>query len=158
MVDYNYTHNRVTLGDDTSDNNAAGLAGYSLDVSPNGDWPGTNADPNKQRVNADDMLAVARTIDNYVEALQNSGATEIPAKAAVSYGPDSWQAAVYLRDASGQVAHGVSQYTAKLIANLQAASTAIKHAAGKYSGAESTNRQSAAGQQSSLDATSSAAY
>lgn len=157
MADYNYSHDRVKLGGDTGDNNASGLGGYSLDVSPDGKWPGMSADPNKQRLNADDMITIAQTIDNYVEALQNSGAAEIPSKAAVSFGPDSWQAAVYLKDASGQVAKGVSEYTTKLISNLQAASTAIKNASGKYSGAESANQQGAANQQRDID-TQSTAY
>ncbi|MEP7020107.1 MAG: hypothetical protein ABI808_05615 [Pseudonocardiales bacterium] len=151
MANYDYTQDRVTLGGDTSDNNATGLGGYSLDVSPNGSWPGLSADPNKQRLDTDAMMSVAQSIDNYVQALQNSGHTEIQGKAAVSYGPDSWGAAVYLKDASSQVATTVSQYTSELITNLTAASGAIRKAAGQYSGAESTNQQSASNQQNSLD-------
>jgi hypothetical protein len=148
---YDYNQDRVELGDDTSDNNASGLSGYSLDVSPNGSWPGLSADPNKQRLDTEAMLSIAQSIDNYVEALQNSGHNEIQGKAAVSYGPDSWGAAVYLKDASGQVASTVSRYTTDLITNLSAAAAAIRSAAGQYASAESTNQHSASNQQNSLD-------
>lgn len=151
MADYNYGNDRVHLGDEKSQNTASGLAGYSLDVTRDGSWPGLNAAPDKQRVDPDKMNAVADTIDGYVQALQNSGATQIQGATSVSYGPDSWGAAVYLKDASGQVAQTVSSYTQTLIQNLTAASAAIRSATQGYKGAEKTNTTSATNQQNSLD-------
>lgn len=151
MADYNYGDDRVHLGDDKSQNTASGLGGYSLDVSPDGSWPGLSAAPDKQRVDPEKMNAVADTIDGYVQTLQNSGATQIQGATSVSYGPDSWAAAVYLKDASGQVAQTVSSYTQTLIQNLTAASAAIRSATQGYKGAEQTNTHSATNQQNSLD-------
>jgi hypothetical protein len=161
VTDYNYTStDRVSLGGDKSDNNASSLGGYSLDVTPDGNWPGLSADPNKLRQNKEDMQTVVQAINDFVQTLQNSDYAQIESKTAVSYGPDSWGAAVYLKDASGQVAKGVREYTATLITNLQDASKSIASALGQYSGAETANKQSASNQQSTLDnnSTSSSAF
>ena len=161
MTDYDYSHQRVALTGDSGENGAATLGGYSLEVQKQPNWPGTTADPNSQRLNTDRMLDVASVIDGYVQALQNSGALQVEGDTAVSFGPDRWQAAVYLGEANKQVARLVSQYTNKLIQNLTDASTAIRKAAGGYHGAESANQHSAGNQQASLDGgghTSSTAY
>lgn len=157
MTNYDYSRQRVQLTGDSSANGAASLGGYSLDVRPQANWPGTTADPNSQRLNTDKMLDIAAVIDGYVQALQNSGAPQVEGDTAVSFGPDRWQAAVYLGDANKQVARLVSQYTGKLITNLQAASTAIRQAANGYGGAEKANQRSAANQQSSVDGGQNAA-
>jgi hypothetical protein len=155
MADYNYGGDkRVSLGDDTSDNGASGLGGYTLNVVPDQNWPGMSADPNKQKVDADAMNDVATTIDNLVESLQGSAISDVTTKSAqANYGPDSWGAASYLKDATGQVATAVTQYTQELITNLQSAAKAIRNATGQYTGAESTNKASAGNQQSAVDGT-----
>ncbi|HEV7205611.1 MAG TPA: hypothetical protein VGN18_13460 [Jatrophihabitans sp.] len=161
MADYNYGNDRVHLGDEKSQNTASGLGGYSLDVSRDGSWPGLNAAPDKQRVHPEKMNAVAGTIESIAQGLQASHFTEIQSSTSVSYGPNSWGAAVYLKDASGQVAQTVTNYTQQLIANLTDAANAIRKASGGYQGAESTNTSSATNQQASLDqgpSTSSKAF
>lgn len=155
MTDYEYGDDRVQLTGDSSQNGATAQAGYPLDVRPDGNWPGRSADPNRQRLDTDKMLELASVIDTYVQTLQGSGVLQIEGDTTVSYGPDRWQAAQYLGQASKQVARTVSSYTQQLIQNLQGASLAIKNAAAGYSGAEHANQASAANQQSAVDGSTS---
>jgi|tagenome__1003787_1003787.scaffolds.fasta_scaffold20450877_2 hypothetical protein len=155
MTDYEYGDDRVQLTGDSSQNGAASMGGYPLDVRPDGNWPGRSADPNSQKLDTDRMLHLASLIDSYAKTLQGSGVLQIEGDTTVSYGPDRWQAAVYLADASKQVARTVSSYTQLLLENLQGASAAIQAAAAGYSGAENANKHSAANQQGSVDGSTS---
>ena len=160
MTDYNYSDNRVELSDTTSGNRATGLGGYPLDVRPDGSWPGTSANPNQLRADTDRMNAVADRIDAMVSTLTNSGLVqEVSTKSgAARYGPDSWQAASYLKDATGQVAQAVSSYGQELITNLQGASAAIRRATASVAGGEQANVTTANNQQDQIDSTSSSGY
>jgi ribosome-binding factor A len=141
VTDYDYNHHRVSLdNNDRSRNTATALDGYPLDIQPDGSWPGLDANPREQRFDKQAMLDVADKIDRLISDV---GTIDLSSAASVSFGPDSWQAAVYLRQASGQVAHAVSEYSQELIRNLQAAAQAIRTAAGTYGTAESANAASA---------------
>jgi hypothetical protein len=150
--DYNYENHRFQLTDDRSRNSAQQLEGYPLDLTPIENWPGLTANPNRQRFDKDKMLEVASWIDRQIEALQRGQFTPqaLSSTASVSYGPADWNAANYLKQASGQVAQTVSDYAGQLITNLQGASAAIKAAAGRYGGTENTNADSMTSQQNSV--------
>ncbi|HVQ93660.1 MAG TPA: hypothetical protein VMU51_21665 [Mycobacteriales bacterium] len=136
MTDYNYDQHRVTLGDDRSQNAATGLTGYPLDVRPDAHWPGLDRNPREQRFDQTAMNDVADKID---QLIADVGTINVSSAGAVSFGPDSWQAAVYLKHASGQVAGAVQTYSQQLIQNLQQAAAAIRAAAGNYAGAENAS-------------------
>lgn len=137
MTDYDYDQHRATIsGSDRSQNSAAALAGYPLDVRPDGSWPGLHADPSQQRFDKTAMNDVVETIRNLIA---DAGAIKLTSAASVSFGPETWQAAVYLKHASGQVAQAVQDYSQRLIQNLQQAADAISKAAGNYGDAETTN-------------------
>lgn len=157
MTDYSYT-NRVALTDSTSKNNATDVGGYPLDVSPDGSWPGLSADPNQQTLDTDKMLTIADALDSMVQTLQNSSVmSDVQSTASTSYGPQNWEAAVYLQQANKEVANTVANYTTQLIKNLSGASAAIRAAASGYTGAETTNVQSAQNQSNAIPGNSNAA-
>jgi hypothetical protein len=154
VTDYNYGNHRAGLSDsDSGQNSAQALAGYPLDVQPNADWPGTEGNPRELHVDKHGMLAVADTIDGLIEDI---GTIDVTQAGNVSFGPDSWQAALFLKDASGQVAGAVNQYARELVTNLQAASAAIRAAAGQYGSAEQTSADSVNTVQGNLDGSSQA--
>src|SRR5215470_2224977 len=132
VPDYNYENHRFQLTDERSENYARELDGYPLDITMDRDWPGTTADPNRQRFDADAMIEVANWIDAQVKSIQSATYTpqSLAATASVSFGPSEWNAANYLKQASGSVAKTVSNYVNQLITNLQAASQSIRAAAG----------------------------
>ncbi|HSV66262.1 MAG TPA: hypothetical protein VLJ59_10205 [Mycobacteriales bacterium] len=152
MTDYDYGDQHIRLDDnDSSKNKATGLSDYSLEVTPDRNWPGTSANPKQQRFDTHKMRLVADRIDSYVTSLEGGGVKTIAQTAAVSFGPPSWNAAVYLQKASGDVATLVGQYSAQLVENLRAAASSIRAAADQYDGAEDTNMISANNQHRSLD-------
>jgi hypothetical protein len=150
--DYDYENHRFQLTDHKSDNYARALDGYPLDVTLDSTWPGQSPDPNKQRFNADAMLDVAKWLDQQVSALQQGtyAPQSVGSTASVSYGPSDWNAANYLKDASGRVAKTVSDYTRDLINNLQQASKSIRAAAANNRGTEQANADSMVNQQNSM--------
>jgi hypothetical protein len=152
---YNYDDHRVHLSDsDSGKNNAQALGGgYHLDVQLQKDWPGIDADPNKQVFDPDKMKAVADKIDGLISALNGQGSgtsAAIQKSGAPPFGPETWAAASYLKTAAGEMAGAVADYTQKLVANLTAASQAIRSAADSYGKAEDANQQSGQNQQASL--------
>jgi len=150
VPDYDYIgHHQFQLTDDHSRNDAQALDGYPLDILPDSNWPGLSADPNKQRFDTDKMLEVADWIDSQIRSIQGGSYTpaSLASTGTVSYGPPDWNAANYLKQSSGQVARTVSNYAGQLVTNLQEASTAIRTAAAKYGGAESTNADTMTTQQ-----------
>lgn len=150
MTDYGYTQH-VQLTGEESKNDADSLSGHSLDVTPDQHWPGTSADPGKTRHDPDKMGAIIEQLQQFVEAMQNSGAAEIRGKtSSVSYGPPDWQAATYLKSATDQVGQLVSQYAQQLSKNLTDAASSIQSALAHYGGAENANTGSAKNQQSSV--------
>jgi hypothetical protein len=151
VSDYNYENHRFELTDDRSRNSAQALEGYPLDITLDDSWPGVSANPNRQRFDADKMLEVADWIDQQVAAIQRGQFTPqaLGTTSSVTYGPPDWNAANYLKQASGRVATTVSDYAGQLVTNLQAASTAIRNAAGRYGRAENTNTDSMTSQQNS---------
>ena len=152
VPDYDYENHRFQLTDDRSRNAARSLEGYPLDISLNGNWPGLAANHNRQRFDPDKMMEVATWIDRQVEAIQRGQYTPqaLAGAASVSYGPPDWNAANYLQEASGRVAKTVSDYAVQLVHNLEAASLAIKNAAGRYGRVENTNTDSMTSQQNSV--------
>lgn len=151
MPDYDYIgSHKFQLTDDKSRNDAQSLDGYPLDVTLES-WPGLSANPNKQRFDVDKMLEVANWIDGQIRSIQSANYTpqSLAATATVSFGPPDWNAANYLKQSSGQVAKTVSNYAGQLVTSLQEASTAIRTAAAKYGGAETTNADSMTSQQNS---------
>jgi hypothetical protein len=152
VPDYNYENHRAHFTDDRSQNSAQALEGYPLDITLDDRWPGLTANPNRQRFDADKMLEVADWIDQQVAAIQRGQFTPqaLASTASVSYGPADWNAANYLKQASGRVATTVSDYAGQLVTNLQAASAAIRGAAGRYGRAENTNTDSMTSQQNSV--------
>jgi hypothetical protein len=150
---YNYDAHRVHLSDSDSSKNAAAGIGYHLDVRLQGNWPGLDADPNKQRFDAEKMKAVADKIDGLISTLNGQGSgtpAAIQKHGAPSFGPDTWAAANYLKTAADAMASTVADYTRNLIANLQAAAQSIRSAADSYGKAEDANQQSGQNQQASL--------
>ena len=147
--EYNYDQHRVTLDDsDRSENTAAALDGYyPLDLQPAADWPGTERNPREQRFNKDAMIEVADTIDRLIGEV---GSIDLSSTAGVNFGPDSWQAAVYLRQASAQVSRTVGTYSQELIQNLTTAAQSIRAAAGHYGGAEGANTANITGVDNNL--------
>jgi hypothetical protein len=152
VPDYNYQNHRFQLTDERSENYARALDGYPLDITVDRDWPGTTADPNRQRFDADAMLEVANQIDRKIQSIQSATYTpqSLAATASVAFGPADWNAANYLKQASGDVARTVSNYANQLITNLQAAAQSIRAAAGRNQGAEQTNLDSMTSQQHSV--------
>lgn len=137
MTDYNYDQHRATLdGSDRSRNTATNLSGYSIQIKPESDWPGLERNPREQRFDKDAMIGVTDAIKGLVAEL---GTIDLTSAGSVSFGPDSWQAAVYLREASGQVARTVNTYAQELIRNLEQATANIRAAAINYGGAENAN-------------------
>ncbi len=153
MPDYDYQNHRFHTTDDKSKNNATQLDGYSLDVTPDKNWPGLSADKNKQRFDVDKMDEVATWIEQQIKTLQTGSYTpqSVAQTGSVSYGPSSWNAANYLKDASGIVAKTVSDYSTQLITSLQSAAGSIRSAIAKYNGSETANTQSMNAQQNSLN-------
>ena len=150
---YNYDAHRVHLSDsNSSQNNAQGI-GYHLDIELQGNWPGADVDPNKQRFDVHKMRDLANKIDDLVGFLSGNGSgtpQSIQQRGAPSFGPDTWAGATYLKDATSQMATTVGTYSQKLIGSLQAAAQAIRSAADSYDRAENANQQSGQSQQASL--------
>jgi hypothetical protein len=152
VTDYNYGNHRANISDsDSSKNSAQSLDGYPLDVQPDSQWPGLDANPNELHVDKQGMLSVADTIDGLIEDI---GTIDVTQAGNVSFGPESWNAALYLKDASTQVSGAVNEYAKKLVANLQQASASIRAAAGNYGGAEQTSSDSVSNVQGNLDGSS----
>ncbi|SHG69528.1 hypothetical protein SAMN05443575_2568 [Jatrophihabitans endophyticus] len=153
MTDYDYGQHRVELGGDTSDNNASGMSGYTLDVRPDPSWPGTSANTSQLRADPDKMNQVADTIDHIVQTLQGNGLpSDVKTTSAnAMYGPDTWLAAKFLKQSTSDVADVVGEYMTKLITNLQSASGSIRGATGSLAGSEQANTQSANTQHSQID-------
>jgi hypothetical protein len=150
---YNYDAHRANLsGSDSSQNSAQGV-NYHLDVQLQGDWPGLNPDPKKQRFDVDKMREAARKIDDLVSVLDGSGSgtpQAVQKSGAPSFGPEAWAAATYLKTAAEQMAGAVGKYATDLIANLRAASERIRSAADAYDKTESANQQSGHNQQAGM--------
>jgi hypothetical protein len=145
VPDYDYIGNhQVHLSDQKSENDAQVLQGYPLDVAPDPSWPGLTANPNHQRFDVDKMIEVANWIDQQVKLIESPHykPQSLAGTAQVSYGPPDWNAANYLKAASGRVATTVSDYAVELVTNLKQASSSIRTAAAKYGGAENTNADS----------------
>jgi cytochrome c556 len=147
---YNYDAHRAHLsGSDSSQNSAQGI-NYHLDVQVQKDWPGLSPDPNKQRFDVEKMRQAARKIDELISVLDGGGsgtAQSVQRSGAPSFGPESWAAATYLKTAAEQMAGAVGKYTTDLIANLRAASQAIRSAADAYDKTEGANEQTGRNQQ-----------
>jgi hypothetical protein len=154
---YDYNAHSAHLSDsDSSQNSAQGLSNYHLDVELQKSWPGLDPDPHKQKFDVDMMKQAADTIDRLVTTLSGPGAgtpTSIQQRGAPAFGPDSWAAASYLKTAAQEMASTVGKYTTDLIANLQAASRAIRSAAQSYDKSESANQRSGQNQQASAENT-----
>jgi hypothetical protein len=147
---HNYQH--VTLDDhDRSKNTATDIDGYPLDVQPQGNWPGTSADPSKMRYNVVKMRAVADDLDKLANELSGMPSRLSDKAGKANFGPNTWYEATHLADASNQVLGAVVKYSQEILANLHAAATAIRTAADKYDGGESANQQSFENQQQSLN-------
>jgi hypothetical protein len=154
VTDYNYGNHRAGLSDsDSSQNSAQSLEGYPLDVQPDASWPGLDANPNELHLDKQGMLGVADAIDRLIEDV---GTVDVTQAGSVSFGPDSWQAALFLKDASTQVSGAVNQYAKQLVTNLQQASAAIRAAAGQYGSAEQGSTGDVNTVQSNLDGSSQA--
>lgn len=152
VTDYNYGNHRANLSDsDSGQNSAQGLDGYPLDVQPDPSWPGLDGNPNELHVDKQGMLSVADTIDGLIEDI---GTIDVTQAGNVSFGPDSWNAALYLKDASTQVSGAVNEYAKKLVANLQQASASIRAAAGNYGTAEQSSSDDVSNVQGNLDSSS----
>jgi methyl-accepting chemotaxis protein len=157
VTEYSYDDYRVTLdSNDSSKNTASDIQGYPLDIQLDPSWPGLSVDPNKVRADHDKMNALADQIDQMVQNLQDGGSgtpgSIVSASSQARYGPDTWFAAKSLKSASDQVATTVSKYSQDLLANLQAASAAIRQAAGTYQQADRTSQQAAQTQDQNLQA------
>jgi len=137
VTDYDYDNHRVSLdSSDRSQNTATALEGYPLNPELEPNWPGADANPREQRFNKGAMEDVARAID---QLIRDVGRIDLQSATTASFGPDSWQAAVYLKDASSKVARTVNDYSQELIQSLTQAAQAIRTAAGNYGNAESAN-------------------
>jgi uncharacterized protein YukE len=146
VPDYDYEH--LTLDkNDRSQNTATDIEGYPLDVTLQEGWPGTSADPHQVRYNPAKMREVADWLDQTANDLQGMPGrlNEVAGKA--NYGPDTWNEARHLGDASKQVLTAVVGYSNEILTNLHAAAQSIRTAADKYDGGESANEQSIANQQ-----------
>jgi len=149
VPDYDYNH--ITLSDsDRSKNTATDIDGYPLDVTLQQGWPGTSADPHQARYTPAKMRDVADWLDQTANDLQGmpTRLNEVAGKA--NYGPNTWNEARHLGDASKQVLTAVVQYSNEILTNLHAAAQSIRAAADKYDGGESANEQSMANQQQNL--------
>lgn len=154
--DYDYSDDHVQLSDsDRSANTAEGL-GLDLTITPQENWPGTSADPNRLRHNTQRMREIADSLDTYVRNNLEGDTSGMPGSlvslSGVSYGPDHWEAASRLKRVSGDVTRLVAEYSAALVQNLKDAATAIRAAADTYDGGESANVSTATNTQNSLDA------
>lgn len=151
MPDYhNYQH--VALDNsDRNKNTASDIGGYPLDVQPQGNWPGTNADPSQTRHSTTKMRALATALDKAANDLQGMPGRLSQQAGKANFGPNTWYEANHLADASSQVLGAVVKYSQEILGNLHAAANAIRAAADKYDGSETANQQSFDNQQQSLN-------
>lgn len=154
--DYDYSDDHVQLSDSDRGANTAEGIGLDLTITPQENWPGTSADPNRLRHNTDQMREIADSLDSYIRNNLEGDTSGMPGSlvslATVTYGPDHWEAAARLKRVSGDVTRLVAEYSAALVENLRNAANAIRAAANTYDGGESANVSTVANTQNSLDA------
>jgi len=141
--DYTYDDEGISLSNsDKGANTASGLDGYTGDINPDKNWPGTV--PNKKELIAkpDDMRTVARELKNLADRIRESSSVREVERASndVQMGSAHWQAANYLKQAGVQTASLVAAGAKQVAANLDQAAAAIKAAADGYDNAEHSNK------------------
>lgn len=149
MTDYDYDNQQVNLdSSDRNKNTATDVAGYSIQVTPQANWPGLDAKPKQVRFDADAMNQVAQWLEDKANEL-----TDLPSNlntnlAGVQFGPQNWPAARRLGKANEQVKGAVAKYTTELVTNLKQSAASIRAAAKAYkesddNSATTSNNQSA---------------
>jgi hypothetical protein len=149
VTDYNYDNHQVTLDNsDRSKNSATDVEGYSIHVTPQGNWPGLDAKPKQVRFNADAMNQVAQWLEDRANELSDLPNTLNTNLSGVQFGPQNWPAARRLGKANEQVKGAVAKYTTELVTNLKQSAASIRAAAKAYkesddNSATTSNNQSA---------------
>ena len=141
--DYTYDDEGATLSDDDrSANTATGLDGYTGDIDPSNDWPGTTPNTKELIAKPDDMRAVVTELKSLADSIRESSSVREVERTSndVMLGSSDWMAATYLKTAAGETARLVAAGAKQIADNLDLAAAAIEAAADGYDNAEQSNQ------------------
>jgi hypothetical protein len=154
VTDYNYDHQKPVDFSDT-DRNAnraqdVDRGTYALTVTPQANWPGLDAHPKQVRFNSDQMVDVAKWLEEQADQLADLPQQVNTNLVGVKFGPEHWPPAKYLGRANDQVKAAVSKYSQELVQNLKEAAASIRAAAGANQRADDTSATTSHNQSAQL--------
>jgi hypothetical protein len=132
---------RAHLTDDRSQNGARALDGYSLDVQKDVSWPGLNGSATVRHKD-EHIQAVAEWLRTQAESVKSLPGW-LTKGTTVSFGPDTWQEAKNLKEASAMVSSAVTDYITKTLANMTSAAAALDSVRSNHAQAENSNSDNA---------------